>query len=424
MAEVWAARNVLTHRDFAVKFILPSLAKQPEVVDRFLFEARATGRLRHPCIVDVFDVGRTAEGQPFIVMELLAGESLEARLTREQRLSPLTVSLLFSQVARGLERAHEHGIVHRDLSSANVFLVSTDGGAVPKILDFGVSKLVGPVEDGRVRTGDGMVLGSPGYMSPEQAQGAEGVDARTDVWALGVLMYECLAGTPPFSARNYNALMLSIMTAPHRPLGDVRRQVPAALVDVVESCLIKDREARTARAIDVAHALDDVVARLSRGRAGVRVTQRRRVTDRQPIADARPTPVPDGARLPAHAFPVGVRLWQMLSHAAPPRGVALMGGAVGGTALGLALGVLLARPTPAPLAKGMARVAAAAPRVDAEPGAVTAPKTAQDEPTDLVTAARRGLGLASGRSARAGRASRVAALDAEKPRPLRDNPYE
>ncbi|HMR74752.1 MAG TPA: serine/threonine-protein kinase, partial [Polyangiaceae bacterium] len=152
MAEVWAAQNLLTDRQFAIKLVLPSLAARPDIVERFLQEARATGRLKHPAIVDVFDVGRAEDGRPFMVMELLRGCTLDQHIRSVGTLDPLTASVLMGRVARALVVAHRAGVVHRDLSSANIFLAaSRDGKPWPKILDFGVSKLMRP-RDRRVRT--------------------------------------------------------------------------------------------------------------------------------------------------------------------------------------------------------------------------------------------------------------------------------
>jgi len=403
MAEVWAARHVVTQREFAIKLILPSLAGNSEAVERFLQEAKAAGRVRHPSIVDVFDVGRTPEGRPYLVMELLRGESLEARIARNRRLSVLETSILLSQVARGLHLAHRAGVVHRDLSTANVFLVdSVDGGEpLPKILDFGVSKILTPGMDGRVRTGNGAVLGSPAYMSPEQARGAETVDERTDVWALGVLAYECVTGNPPFAANNYNALMVAIISQPHRPLGEVAPSIDEALARSVESCLVKDREARTQTALELAEQLEAVARRIAGARGRSTRGPQRRATDRLPdtARSARGSRALQGAQLPAGTFPVGVRCWQFLARSTPPSGL-MVGGALGGTAIGLAIGVAIAtaQPADAPSATP-ARAATETPRQSSasplEPPVRTAVEAPAHSaaPTDLVTATARALGV-------------------------------
>lgn len=399
MAEVWAATNVLTHRDFAVKFILPALAENDEAVQRFFQEAKAAGRVRHPSIVDVFDVGHSELGQPFLVMELLSGESLESRLLRAGPVDPLEGASWLAQIARGLDLAHRAGVVHRDLSSANVFLAtsSAPGELVPKILDFGVSKVLTPGLDVRVRTGNGAVLGSPAYMSPEQARGAANVDARTDVWTLGVLLYESFSGKQPFVARNYNALMLAILSVPHTPILELVPKLDAELARVIESCLVKDREARTQTALEVAAELERFARRWSR--STLVAGPQRRATDRLPRSEPpshRPR-LPAGARLPGHAFPMGVRLWQFVTRHAPPSGL-MAGGAVGGTAVGLAIGVALASPR---ATEPQAVVEVAAMPAPLEPKARTTPPSVAPEavasaassPADLVDATAKGLGV-------------------------------
>ena len=345
MGEVWSARNVLTNRDFAIKFLLQSLACNTDALRRFVSEARATGQLRHPSIVSVYDAGQTRDGRPYLVMELLEGESLEQCLARETRLDPLSTCGYLAQVARALELAHRSGIVHRDLSSANIFLARGGDGSelIPKILDFGVSKFVGPGHHARVRTGDGAILGSPSYMSPEQARGAEGADSRTDLWSLGVLMYECLSGTLPFEASNYNALMLAIITRDAPPLAERAPDADPELVQLCERCMTKDREARVQTAQEVAQQLEQIAIRLSEESGDRRFVPRRRRTDRiSRLSWSAPPPSPSGrpSVTPQTPAPLGVRCWQFLTRPAPR--VVAAGTALGGTAVGFALGVVLA----------------------------------------------------------------------------------
>jgi serine/threonine-protein kinase len=284
MGEVWAASNELTSRDFAIKFLLKEFASNDEAYNRFVREAETTGKLQHPSIVDVFDVAQTVDGRPFIVMELLVGEGLNDRLTREGRLSPPRVAAYFSQIAMALDLAHRAGVIHRDLSSSNIFLAQAreHNGICPKILDFGVSKHLGANGDGGFQTSHGAVLGNPLYMSPEQARGAEQVDARTDVWSMGVLMYQCLTGTLPFSSRNYNALMVEIMTQAHRPVTELAPGIDRTLAVIVEGCLVKDREHRIASASELAERLAAIARRLGRAEDVAMEGPRRRTTDRLP----------------------------------------------------------------------------------------------------------------------------------------------
>lgn len=330
MGEVWSARNVLTNRDFAIKLLLPQLATNPAVLHRFVSEARATGQLSHPSLVNVFDAGRTNDGRPYLVMELLEGESLEHLLKRRGRLDALTTCLYLAQVARALATAHAAGIVHRDLSSANVFLVKRAEGEepLPKVLDFGVSKFMNVEKERRVRTGDGAVLGSPEYMSPEQACGAENTDARTDVWALGVLLYECLGGKVPFSAPNYNTMMLAIINEPHEPLTALAFDVDPGLAALVDRCLAKDREQRVQTASEVGDKLERIAMRLAAKVGDGRFTPRRRATDRVSRISLLPPP-PATEREPEQ-------------RARTSRTLLAAGSALGGTALGIAIGMALA----------------------------------------------------------------------------------
>jgi eukaryotic-like serine/threonine-protein kinase len=304
MGEVWAASNELTNRDFAIKFLLKEFALNDEAYNRFVREAETTGKLQHPSIVDVFDVAQTVDGRPFIVMELLVGEGLDERLKREGTLSPLQVAGYFSQIAMAVDLAHRAGVIHRDLSASNIFLARgrDHNGICPKILDFGVSKHIGGANDGGFQTCHGAVLGNPLYMSPEQARGAEQVDARTDVWSLGVLMYQCLTGVAAFSSRNYNALMVDIMTRAHRPVSELAPQVDRTLAVLVEGCLVKDREHRIGSSSELAERLAAIARRLGRAEDAAMEGPRRRTTDRLPPvrgvvgAFDRPSHAPSGAR--------------------------------------------------------------------------------------------------------------------------------
>lgn len=368
MGEVWAARNELTNRDFAIKFLLPEFSQSTEAFERFVREAKTTGTLQHPSIVDVYDVALGAEGRPFIVMELLHGEELEAHIERTGSLSPLQTAAYFAQIAAGLQMAHDAGVVHRDLSTNNIFLArGKDGATLPKILDFGVSKTLGPRFDGESVTCDGAVLGNPIFMSPEQARGAREVDGRTDVWALGVGMYECLTGRAPFRNNNYNALMVDIMTHPHRPIRELLPTLDRQLADVVEACLKKDRNARMSSAKELAAALSSIARRLTTDPAELDRTPRRRATDRLPEPEER-------ASLAEAGLPLGVRFWHGLGLPVPSRGVVALLAATAGTALGLGVGSQLAAPAPvviqtgaaltAPAALAAAEVSAALPEVD------------------------------------------------------------
>ncbi len=347
MGEVWSAWHCYTDRDFAIKLLLPELAEHEEALGRFFQEAQATGQLMHPSIIQVYDVGQLEDGRPFLVMELLEGESLEARLARETVLDSLEVCLIFSQVAQALKLAHEKGIIHRDLSTANVFLAAQSyGPPIPKILDFGVSKNLGPNYDGKIRTGSGAVLGSPDYMSPEQAGGAADVDPRTDLWAIGVQMYECISGACPFRAANYNALMIDIMTREHRPLSDAMPSVDADLAQIVDLCLKKDREDRLPSAAELAERLEQLALSLAEQQGLERPGPRRRATDRLsvtampprtsflPLPSSRASSVPMAMAMDAAPASRPSNTWVRLGRS---RVLVAAGSALGGTLLGMAL---------------------------------------------------------------------------------------
>jgi serine/threonine-protein kinase len=217
MGAVWQAHNLPLDIDVAIKLIRRDRTAAG-AAERLLTEARAAARLMHPAIVRVFDFGESEQGDPFIVMELLHGESLSAILRRKKRLTPAVAVQTLLPVAGALASAHNKGIVHRDLKPDNIIVVAAENGAlVPKIVDFGIAKLMSPDVE-RHMTLAGEVLGSPDYMSPEQARGADNVGEATDVWAFSVVLYELVTGERPFDGPNYNALIASILTNDPLPI--------------------------------------------------------------------------------------------------------------------------------------------------------------------------------------------------------------
>src|SRR6478735_9524748 len=200
MGEVWLAEHAMLGRRAAVKVLLPEFSMKQEIVTRFFNEARAATAIADPGIVQIFDFGHHVDGTAYIVMELLDGEPLDKRLARNGAL-PVTDALrIMRQVASSLGAAHARGIVHRDLKPENIFLIrdpEVPGGERAKILDFGIAKLIG---ENQVKTQTSVVMGTPGYMSPEQCRGAGKVDERADIYALGCVLFAAIAGRPPFWA--------------------------------------------------------------------------------------------------------------------------------------------------------------------------------------------------------------------------------
>ncbi|HUS66971.1 MAG TPA: serine/threonine-protein kinase [Kofleriaceae bacterium] len=249
MATVYSAVHPLIGKEVAVKVLGAAFSAETGVVSRFVQEARAVNRIRHVNIVDIFSFGELPDGRSYCVMELLAGESLERRL---RAVPGPTYEELFSilcQIADALEAAHEAGVVHRDVKPENVFLVRGDDGPVVKLLDFGIAKVITPGDRPGHETGGGVLVGTPAYMSPEQCA-ARAVDARTDVYALGVVMYEVFSGRLPFTSETpFEIVSGHLGEPPPEPLA-IETFSPA-LADLVMACLAKDPAARPQRAAEV-----------------------------------------------------------------------------------------------------------------------------------------------------------------------------
>ena len=245
MGTVFEAEHVTIGRIVAVKVLHPSHLRKQVSVQRFEQEARAAGQVSHPNICEVYDVGTLPDGTPYIIMERLSGATLAERVSKEKGLPPEQVVDIVAQVLSGLIAAHAKGVIHRDIKPENIFLTARAGcGPVVKILDFGVSKMIGNPAAALDLTRTGMVMGTPYYMSPEQARGERDLDARVDVYATGVLTYEALTGRRPFIASNYNALLLQILSATPRPMRELRADLPAGFDTVVTKAMARSREVR------------------------------------------------------------------------------------------------------------------------------------------------------------------------------------
>jgi serine/threonine-protein kinase len=261
---IYRAEHTLLERSAAIKVLRPAVSRDEELVLRFFAEAKLVSKLTDPGIVQIYDFGHTESGDAYIVMELLHGETLDRRLTRMGRIAPLEAARLLRLASTSLAAAHEHGIVHRDLKPANLFLVrdrAVPGGERAKILDFGIAKSVELSDSVRTRTG--ALLGTPVYMSPEQCRGAGGVDARSDVYALGCVAMAMLTGAPPFTPAGLGEVLSAHMNDPPPTLRSRVPELPAAIEIVVQRCLAKAPDDRYPSALDLADALSAIEVELA-----------------------------------------------------------------------------------------------------------------------------------------------------------------
>jgi hypothetical protein len=259
MGAVYEAENTWTHRRVAVKVLRASLARDVETVSRFLQEARAASSVRHPNIVDVLDMGReeTDQGALYIVQALLEGVDLRSRMRAVGRVAPEEVVATMGPILEALAVAHAAGIVHRDVKPENIFLADRAHGApVPTLIDFGISKVLRPdASEVSPHTREGTPMGTLAYMSPEQARGDVTLDGRTDVWSVGVVMYEMLCGRCPFDGATYGVRIVQIITQDAPRIESFAPAVPRALADAVHRALRRDRALRYADAAAFRRAL-------------------------------------------------------------------------------------------------------------------------------------------------------------------------
>jgi serine/threonine-protein kinase len=226
MGSVWAADHLALSSQVAIKIIDPAIARNEEALTRFLREAQAAAALRSPHVVQTFDYG-VHDGVPFIAMELLEGESLAQRLEKVGSISLEETAHILTQVGRAIARAHDAGIVHRDLKPDNIFLVRNDDEEIAKVLDFGIAKATGGALGNSSQTRTGAILGTPYYMSPEQAEGNRSVDQRTDLWSLAIIAFECATGKRPFESEALGDLILQICVRPIKMPSSVAPVPPA-----------------------------------------------------------------------------------------------------------------------------------------------------------------------------------------------------
>ena len=242
MGAVYRGKHPRIGREVAIKVLLKELAKSENIVQRFFNEARAVAAIKHPGIVEVYDVGHAGDGSPYIIMEFLRGEPLETRLRREVKLPPKITTNIMHQIAEALGAAHAQGIVHRDLKPENVFLVpdtKAETGVSVKLLDFGIAKLDEDLRGGLDPTRAGAILGTPQYMSPEQCTGSTALDHRADMYALGCLMFRMLCGRPPFVEQEFGQIAIKHLSAPPPRPTQLEPTVAAELETIVLTLLEK-----------------------------------------------------------------------------------------------------------------------------------------------------------------------------------------
>jgi serine/threonine-protein kinase len=263
MGVVMAARHVTLGKLVALKLMRPDLAVDPNAAQRFVREARAASRLHSEHIVRVIDLDTLEDGSPYIAMEYLEGEDLGALLAARGPRPAAEAATYLVQVCEAVAEAHAAGIVHRDLKPANLFVTRrSDGSPCVKVLDFGVSKIIagGPLADDLASTDTKALVGSPHYMAPEQLISAKAVDPRTDVWALGCILFELVSGVGPFGGTSLAQLLASILRDEPPSLKELRPDLPPALCDVVARCLDKDPARRFQRVTELSAALVELVA--------------------------------------------------------------------------------------------------------------------------------------------------------------------
>ncbi len=263
LGEVYEVEHKFTRHHRALKILHPQFRQDADVVERFLREASAAGRIGNPHIVETFDAGYLEDGSPFIVMEFLEGKPLNEVLRWNGRLDVGLASAAMCQICTAVQAAHDANIIHRDLKPENLFVTERDGRAFIKVLDFGISKFSAEEGIALRQTGSGITMGTPLYMSPEQLRGAKNCDARSDVYSLGVILYEMVSGHVPFEANSFAELAVKVLSGEFAPLNVVDGAIPSQLSGYVTRALHKNPAER----FQSARALGETLEPFSRNRS-------------------------------------------------------------------------------------------------------------------------------------------------------------
>jgi serine/threonine protein kinase len=284
MGAVYEATHTLIGKRVAVKVLLEKYAQREAIVKRLKQEAQLASSIGNEHIIDITDFGNTEDGRTFVVMEYLEGESLAECLSRETRLPEQRILRVAQQTASALAAAHVKGVVHRDIKPENIFLLKRKEMDFVKVVDFGISKsLRQSTEEDEVRlTQTGMVLGTPLYMSPEQARGDDDLDHRVDIYALGVIMYEAATGRVPFSGNNYLSVISQVLNEDPTPVREVRPEFSEEFEAIVARAMAKDREDRYANASDMLVDLNALLDDPTHSTERAKITGPRRLLPRAP----------------------------------------------------------------------------------------------------------------------------------------------
>jgi serine/threonine protein kinase len=304
MGSVFEARHEVLGTSAALKFLHSELARRPGLAARFLQEARVSASIQSPHVTKVTDVDQQPDGTPYIVMELLAGESLQQVLDRERKLPKDRAIDYTLQVLSGLEAAHALGVVHRDLKPDNVFITPSAGGPILKLLDFGIAKLRQTNEYTKGLTRPGALMGTPEYMSPEQLYSADKVDHRADLYSLGVLLFEMLCGERPAGGEDAPAIVGNVMAGKIRRLDSIDSKLPADLVAVVHKAISPDKQLRYQSAVELRSALAPFAGELSHaGRLAATPIPAGALTTPKPEPAPKQRTAPHPAAAPAQVTP-------------------------------------------------------------------------------------------------------------------------